>query len=95
ANISQYLKASLLSETTGFSSVVVLIGPPSWEYPTVWSSRFLSDIHSSYRKSFIAIWIVNIELDSFFKVFKFILDGGQVTECAVDSDVVVPIYVVG
>ncbi|MGG3788932.1 hypothetical protein [Paenibacillus larvae] len=31
-----------MSETTGFSSVVVLIGPPSWEYPTVWSSRFLS-----------------------------------------------------
>jgi hypothetical protein len=41
------------------------------------------------------VWYVNTKLDNFFKVIKFELNGTYITECAMDSNMVIPVDIVG
>jgi hypothetical protein len=40
-------------------------------------------------------WYVNTKLDNFFKVIKFELNGTYITECAMDSNMIIPVDIVG
>jgi hypothetical protein len=44
----------------------------------------------AFYSSAVKGWIVNTKLDNFFKVFPFVLDGTQISQCSVDSDVIEP-----